>query len=214
MSRLVESGEHRCDRLFFINGGNVVDSWRKLDVSRRRDVQGLVAALGDLKSGMHVSATFKSDEYGICLIEGIAVLSVTGSYLVGGQPLDSGSRPGKPRQPVAALRALTLGITVRDAGNTAEVAGPITNDVMAHGDLVRATFEQSPYGIFEVTGIVVWAPVGNVFVVGGGSFLTRKSGEQAARLKGLAILARRGSHHLHVPSKLDTWPSSDDTEMI
>ncbi|MFI6776072.1 hypothetical protein [Nocardia sp. NPDC050412] len=188
-------------------------SWRELDVSRRRDVQGLVAALGDLKDGMHVSATFKFDEYGICLFEGIAVLSVIGSFLVGGQPLDSGSRPGTPRKPVGALRALTLGITVRDTDNATVVDGSITNDAVAHGDLVRATFEQSPYGVFEVTGIAVWAPAGNVFVVGGGWFLTSKSGEQAVRLKQLAVLARRGSHHLYVPSKLDAWPSSDDTDM-
>src|SRR5689334_20099308 len=98
-------------------------NWRELDVSRRRDVQGLVAALSDLKSGMHVTATFKSDEYGIFLIEGIAVSSVTGSFLVGRQPLDSGSRPGAPRKPVSALRALTLGITVRDTDESVVVAG-------------------------------------------------------------------------------------------
>ncbi|MGW4091709.1 hypothetical protein [Nocardia sp. NPDC004750] len=145
-------------------------SWRELDFSRRRDVQGLTAALGDLKDGMHVSATFRSDEYGICLVEGIAVLSVTGSFLVGGQPLDSGSRPGAPRKPVGSLRALTLGIAVRDTDDAAAVDGPLTNDVLAHGDLVRATYEQSPYGVFEVTGIAVWAPVGDVFVIGGGWF--------------------------------------------
>ncbi|MEU6583970.1 hypothetical protein [Nocardia sp. NPDC046763] len=183
-------------------------NWRDLDISRRRDIQGLVAALEDLKSGMHASATFKSDEYGIFLIEGTAVSSVTGSYLVGGQPLDSGTRPGAPRKPVGALRALTLGITARDTDNTAVVDA---NDVVAHGDLIRATFEQSPYGIFDVTGIAVWAPAGNVFVVGGW-FLTSEPGEQALRLKALAVLARQGSHGLHVPSRLVAWPSSDDTE--
>ncbi|MFB8004778.1 hypothetical protein [Nocardia sp. NPDC056000] len=179
-------------------------SWRELDISRRRDVQGLAAALGDLKTGMHVSATFKSDEYGIYLIEGAAVLSVNGSYLVGGQPLDSESR-----KPVSVLRTLTLGITVREADDSAVVVEPVTNDVVAHGDLVRATFEQSPYGIFEVTGVAVWAPVGNLFVVGGGWFLTGKSGEQEPRLKGLEILAGRGSHHLHIPSKIDAWPNTE-----
>lgn len=184
-----------------------------LDIGRRRDVQGLIAALEDLKSGMHVSATFKSDDYGVHRVEGLAVPSVSGSFLVGGQPLDGGPRPGKSRKPVSSLRVLSLGITATDDEDVTVPGGAITNDSLTHGDLVRATFAQSPYGEFETTGVTVWAPVGNVFVVGGGWFLTNQSGDQATRLKQLVALAHRGDHQQPVPPPLQSWPSPDEAEI-
>ena len=183
-----------------------------LDVGRRRDVQGLISVLEELKSGMHVGATFKSDDYGIHRVDGVAVLSGGGSFLVGGQPLDGGPRPGAARKPVPSLRALSLGIAVRDEETVTVPEEEITNDSIAHGDLVRATFVQSPYGEFSITGVTVWAPVGNVFVVGGGWFVTRQSGQQATRLKQLVVLVRSGDHQQPVPPQLRSWPSSDDSE--
>ncbi|WNV83594.1 hypothetical protein [Umezawaea sp. Da 62-37] len=123
----------------------------------RRDVKTMTSRLAELKAGHHVSATIRYEKYGVFRVEGQASWSdCVKNFLVGGLTIESGLKPDK------ALLALAVGgddvVSIGEAvsanyGEYESVRELI--DSVGHGDVVRATFEQKPYGQFTVTGIAV-----------------------------------------------------------
>ncbi|WP_280234500.1 hypothetical protein [Nocardia cyriacigeorgica] len=171
-----------------------------LNFSGRRNVSRLVETLTTITPGTTATAAFRSDLYGRHLVCGTVVVSgATGGYLLGGQPLDTN---GQSRRPVADLFSLEASVKPLTPHTEPDVAG------LSHGDIVTAVFDQAPYGLFGITGFAIHAPVAGVFAVGGGWYLTDRTGSPAARLIGIERTAGAGAHGLPVPAPIIRWPEA------
>ncbi|MGW4535387.1 hypothetical protein ACWEOI_30990 [Nocardia sp. NPDC004340] len=178
----------------------------------RRDVRGLTAVLHTIEPGIRATAAFRSPLFGPHVFtDTVARSEAIGTLTLGGQPLESS---GALRAPVPELLTLT---TVdgdededEDEDTTAtsypdQVRDAI--DELSQGDLVKACFEQHPYGHFSITGFVLRAPASNVFVVGGGWFVTEPHQRVPAdRLIDLTLFSPAGRHDYPVPQPIHRWP--------
>ena len=173
-------------------------------VPARRDVKSMTAQLALLKPGDGISATFKSDKYGIFTAEGPVWRSPTiKALMVGSHLLDSNLRPD------ANLLALSQFDEPAD-----DLPRPADRDAVEqkanrvdHGDLVRATFEQEPHGQFTITGVAVHTVDGDIVVVG--RWFITIDGQAATRLKDLEVVVIKGAHTLPVPARISSWESDD-----
>ncbi|GAB3204530.1 hypothetical protein [Nocardia tengchongensis] len=179
----------------------------------RRDVRRLTAALDAAKPGEQSVASFRSPMFGPHVFTGAMTQSeATDVLTIAGQPLEtSGARRG----PVPELLTLTTFEPLRDEPATT-TRPPYLDDLqravdeLTHGDLVEACFEQDPYGRFSVTGFAVRAPASNVFVVGGGWFITEPhQSVPAARLVDLTLLSSVRPDHFRIPEPIHRWPEPE-----
>jgi hypothetical protein len=179
----------------------------------RRDVKSMTARLGGLKSGDHVSVTFRVDKYGLFNIQGPATWSDTvKTFMVGSLFIETNLKPDKSVLSLAPLDAMTPE-HVRDADHqsTDEDRAMLQKVVssVGHGDIVRATFEQAPHGGFTITGLVVQTVDAAVLAVG--SWFIASQGEANSRLKELTVIAEAGTHGLPVPKLITSWESDAET---
>jgi hypothetical protein len=156
----------------------------------RRNVKLLTAMVAELCEGEPVAATVRSERYGMVVIEGLVVRSGSSkSLMVGGYGLEAAGRPD------ADLLALNKIDEVGEVSGATQVV-----ESLAHGDLVKATFEVVPYGRFTITGVAV-ETVDAQFVSVSNWFL-RQRGSVGVRLAALEVLATKGEHAVTVPVRI------------
>lgn len=162
----------------------------------RRDVKAMTTTLGQLKSGDQVRAVLMLDKYGVVIVEGQACWSNTvKNFLLGGLPIESGLKPDKSllaismdQAPATMTASNAPTANFGDYESLHELAQSI-----GHGDVVRATFEQKPYGQFIVTGTAVQTAdravtaIGTMFISG---------------VIGLELLGNAAEFNLPVPKVL------------
>lgn len=171
----------------------------------RRDVKGMTELLRDLKTGHRLSVTFQRRNYGIFTIEGAAVrTSTVNTFMVGSLFIESGLKPEKAVQAIKPCETPTTAELVEDPDAIHE-----TVHGLQHGDLVAATFEQTPHGRFTVTGVAVSTINGDILAVG--SWFLAHQGQAAARLRTLTVLAAAGTHTHPVPAPISAWESDEPT---
>ncbi|MFE3759480.1 hypothetical protein ACFXO9_34705 [Nocardia tengchongensis] len=180
-------------------------------VGSRRDVRCLTAVLHTIEPGARAAASFRSSLFGPHVFTGTVTRSeAIGALTIAGQSLESS---GALRAPVPEL--LTLTTVDEDEDERTSVTpypGQVHDaiDELSHGDLVKACFEQHPYGSFSVTGFALRAPTSNVFVVGGGWFVTEPHQRVPAdRLIDLTLLSPASQHDYPVPQPIHRWPEPD-----
>jgi hypothetical protein len=135
----------------------------------RRDVRGMTDVLASLKAGDYVSATMKLDKYGVVNIQGFAYWSNTQkNFLVGRTIIDSGLRPDKSVLSLTVSAAPPAESEVRSYTTRNDNIESLQDlaDTVVHGDVVRATFDQKPYGQFIITGTAVQTADKAVLAVG------------------------------------------------
>lgn len=194
-----------------------------LNTPAKRNIKALTAEIAGLSAGDLATATFSVPRYGAFNIEGSVQFSTTtGSIMLAGRAIDASLKPEKALQTLATSGPGTVDSGTADAvapdagpGSAADgdsAAAELTASVRAleHGAVVRATFVESAYGPFAITGISVAAPVGDVFMVG--SWIIARHGVPAARLSRLEILASPGEHSLPIPAPITSW--GDDAAAV
>jgi hypothetical protein len=183
------------------------------NVPARRDVKGMTDLLKGLKSGESLQVVFKSDKYGVFTVTGPAFCSRTVSlFMVGSLAIESG---GKPEKSVLSIEACSVSASGTGSEDTAvwsmddpeSLQGCV--DGLAHGDLVRATFQQQPHGRFTVEGVVVPTEAGDIKTVG--SWFITSDGKAAVRMQALELQANVGEHGYPIPSVITSWESGEES---
>lgn len=109
----------------------------------RRDVKSMTGILGDLKTGEEVTAKFVHGRYGVFTVRGPVFLSVGGGLTVGSLGIDSNRKPDK------SLLSLAKAVTSEPGHDEHTPGMPAVHERalgVRHGQVVRACFEQKPYG--------------------------------------------------------------------
>jgi len=173
-----------------------------LRIQARRKASELHEAIG-LEPAGAVAAVFKNDTYGVFAVDGTVARST--SYFVGGLELGNNGK---------ASRDLVL--LVADDGAERPAGEPVGLENLpggiGAGDVVRAHFEQRPYGAFSVTGVCVASPRSNDLLVG--SWFVTVDGIAAARLQRIELLAPAGSHDIPVPCAMAAWAADADATTL
>ncbi|MCU1528300.1 MAG: hypothetical protein JWP75_2063 [Frondihabitans sp.] len=165
----------------------------------KRNVKALAAFLADLEPDDAVVATLATERYGIVAVRGHATHSaVMGAFALGGQPLDSNKKPQKALQLLRTFHSAERA----DADEVSQDPAGVVTD-LAHGDLVRVTFSEPAYGVFDVSGVAVHSSVDDSILVG--SWIVSTAGVAAPRVRAVEILKHAGSHDLAVPREITTW---------
>jgi hypothetical protein len=172
-----------------------MSEWDSLHFSSKRAVKTLNASLAELSTGSIITAYIRSDSYG--------PLAVTGALTAGDPPTVGMHDIGVSGKPSRDLWGLELLDTLPE-----ETPLGVSASTLTHGDVVRATFQQRPYGDFTILGIAVAAPTGPDFLVG--SWLLTRDGADAPRLQALEVVAKAGSHDLAIPARPAVWPSNKE----
>jgi len=179
-----------------------MDELEILRVQARRKASELHEALALEPSG-HVVAVFKNDQYGVFAVDGAVARST--SFFVGGIEL------GNNGKAVRDLALLTPGDgTERPVGESVPLDELPT--ALSAGDVVRAHYEQQPYGAFSVAGVCVTAPRSNDLLVG--SWFITVDGISAARLTRIELLARAAAHDIPAPRAMTAWAADNDGSPI
>ena len=175
-----------------------MDQLEILRIQARRKASELHGAIAAEPTGT-VVAVFNSDQYGIFAVDGVVARST--SFFVGGIELGNNGK---------ATRELVL--LTPDDGSERPAGESVTlaelPAAIAPGDVVRARFEQRPYGVFTVTGVVVASPRGSDLLVG--SWFVTVDSISAPRLVALEVLARAGAHDIPVPRAMTSWAADND----
>jgi hypothetical protein len=166
----------------------------------KRNVKALTAFLGEMEQGDAVVATFTTDRYGVFAVRGEVVLSgLLGAFTLGSHPLDSNRKPAKSLQ---LLR--TFHSAEREAARESLPSDPAAVDEsVTHGALVRVTFSEPAYGVFDVSGVVVHSSVDDSLLVG--SWMVSTHERVAPRVIAVEVLAPAGAHDLAVPREITSW---------
>lgn len=165
----------------------------------KRAVKALTASLAEMQEGDAVVATFATERYGVFAVRGIATYSQSmAAFALGSHPLDSNKKPQKFLQ---LLR--TYHSAERSAADEALAAVPSTYAQASHGDLIRVTFAEPAYGVFDISGVAVHSGVDDSILVG--SWIASTGGAVADRVRSIEILAEAGSHDLAVPREITSW---------
>lgn len=173
-----------------------------LHVPKRRNLKALTTHLTELTPGDEVAALFRSDLYGPFAVSGVVVRSCsTGGLLVGGYALDTASASSKP---VPELVKLTAG-PFETSSTTIELERALAE--LNHGDLVRAHFDQRPYGPYTVTGFALDAPASRVFALGARWLTASGSRAPAVHITGLQRIT--DPHSSSAPPRITRWPEPD-----
>jgi len=139
----------------------------------RRDVKGMTDVLTGLRPGDFVDVIMKLDKYGVFNIQGYAYWSNTvKNFLVGRMVIDSGLKPDKSVLSLAVKAAAPAESGPRSAATSNGNVESLQDlaDTVVHGDIVRVTFDQKPYGQYIITGTAVQTAdkavvaVGTVFI--------------------------------------------------
>lgn len=180
--------------------GEVVDTFIK--GPSKRDVAGMKAAFAQVAESDVISVLFKNKRFGNFLITGAAHLTVLDDLMVGGLNAAAAAKEAKSadggkeklRQPDAGVRAFPA-VFEGDFAPTPTSAGEL-----GHGDLIVASFNQSPYGDFVITGVVTAAENDEKYLMVGPWILNSQDGS-APRLGGVQLIAAAGTHVAPVPTK-------------
>lgn len=168
----------------------------------KRDVAGMKAAFGDVEAGDVISVLYKTARFGNFLITGAAHATVLDDVMVGGLNAAAAKKKAKDadggevmqRQPDKDVRAFPASFEGEFAPEDIEVSQ------LSHGDLVVASFSQSPYGDFVVTGVVTEAQNDHDYLMVGPWILQTHQGN-APRLLSVQRVAVNGSHVAPVPTR-------------
>lgn len=165
----------------------------------KRNVKALTAFLGEMEPGDAAVATFATERYGVFAVRGVATSSPSmGAFALGSHPLDSNKKPQKFLQ---LLR--TYHSAERASAEESLAAAPATYEQASHGDLVRVTFAEPAYGLFDISGVAVHSAVDDSILVG--SWIASTRGAVADRVRSIAILSPAGEHALAVPREITSW---------
>ena len=184
-----------------------MDELEILRVQARRKASELHEALALEPSG-RVIAVFKNDQYGVFAIDGDIARST--SFFVGGIELGNNGK---------ATRDLVL--LTPDDGSLADGAErPIGDTVpldtlpgaISPGDVVRAHFEQQPYGAFSITGVAVKSPRSDDLLVG--SWFITSQLISAARLVRIELLAPASAHDIPAPRAMTSWAADNEAPTL
>lgn len=168
----------------------------------KRNVAGMKAAFAQVAESDVISVLFKNKRFGNFLITGAAHLTVLDDLMVGGlnaaaaakdvKNADGGT--DKLRQPDAGVREFPAEFEGEFAPT------PTSAEELKHGDLVVASFSQSPYGDFVITGVVTEAENDDTYLMVG-PWILRSAEGTAPRLGGVQLVAAAGTHVAPVPTK-------------
>ncbi|BDZ50405.1 hypothetical protein GCM10025867_26460 [Frondihabitans sucicola] len=162
-------------------------------------MKALTAFLADLQPEDAVVATFATERYGVFAVRGLATYSQSmAAFALGSHPLDSNKKPQKFLQ---LLR--TYHSAERTSAEEALAAAPATYASVSHGDLVRVTFAEPAYGLFDIAGVAVHSSVDDSILVG--SWIASTGGAVADRVRAIEVLEPEGSHELGVPREITSW---------
>lgn len=197
--------------------GGVTDD--DLTPPAKRNVKALTAFLADLESDDAVVATLATERYGVFAVRGTVKHSaVMGAFAVGGHPLDSNKKPQKALQLARTFHSAereeaahaetdhsgaALGQGAQESSSAPASA--------AHGDLVRVTFSEPAYGVFDISGVAVHSGVDDSLLVG--SWIVSTAGVTAERVRAVEVLAPAGSHDLAVPREITSWGNESSAEV-
>lgn len=174
----------------------------------KRNVKALTAFLAELEQGDAVVATFSTERYGVFAVRGSVMYSTSlaGSTL-GSHPLDSNN---KPQRTLQLLR--TYHSAERAAAEEAlPTSPPAVGDTVAHGALLRVTFAEPAYGVFDIAGVAVHSTVDDSVLVG--SWMVSTGGVVSDRVRAVEVLAEAGGHELAVPREITTWGTEATAEV-
>lgn len=168
----------------------------------KRDVAGMKAAFSQIADGEVVSVLFKNARFGNFLVSGVVHQTVLDDLMVGGLNIAAAAKEAKSadgskqkvRQPDAGVRAFPAVYEGEFAPT------PIGAGEVGHGDLVVASFNQSPYGDFVITGVATAAENDDAYLMIGPWILNSAAGP-APRLTGVQLVAAAGTHVAPVPSR-------------
>jgi hypothetical protein len=165
----------------------------------KRNVKMLTAFLADLEPDDAVVATLATERYGVFAVRGqVTHSAVMGAFALGGHPLDSNKKPQKALQLLRTFHSAERAV----ADETPQDPARTVSDI-AHGDLVRVTFSEPAYGVFDVSGVAVHSSVDDSILVG--SWIVSTAGVLAERVRTVEVLEQAGSHDLAVPREITTW---------
>ncbi|RKR74336.1 hypothetical protein [Frondihabitans australicus] len=166
----------------------------------KRNVKALTAFLGEMEAGDAVVATFTTDRYGVFAVRGEVVQSqLLGAFTLGSHPLDSNRKPSKALQ---LLR--TFHSAEREEAAASRPSDPAAVDEsVAHGALIRVTYSEPAYGVFDVAGVAVHSSVDDSILVG--SWMVSTHDRIAERVLAVEVLAPVGGHELAVPREITSW---------
>ncbi|WP_159610276.1 hypothetical protein [Glutamicibacter sp. JC586] len=168
----------------------------------KRDVAGMKAAFGEVEVGDVISVLYKTARFGNFLITGAAHATVLDDVMVGGLNAAAAKKKAKDvdgaevmqRQPDKDVRAFPATFDGEFSPEKIEVSE------LNHGDLVVASFAQSPYGDFVVTGVVTEAQNDHDYLMVGPWILKTTDGK-APRLLSVQCVATGGNHVAPVPTR-------------
>lgn len=166
----------------------------------KRNVKALTAALADLEPDDAVVATLATDRYGVFAVRGKAMASQSmGGFALGSHPLDSNKKPVKALQLLRTYHSAER--AEAEAALPSEV--PAVDAAVAHGALVRVTFAEPAYGVFDIAGVAVHSMVDDSVLVG--SWIVSTGGVVASRVLAVEVLAPAGGHEVAVPREITSW---------
>ncbi|MCC9195267.1 exonuclease domain-containing protein [Arthrobacter sp. zg-Y820] len=171
---------------------------------KRRDVKGMGEILARMGPADPAAATFKSEHYGVFRVAGTAFKSpVLGVRMLGHRSIENN---GKPERDIHALALLqdedaAFVSTLLSHDPDREFLEVLLGSVR-HGDLVTAVFDALG-GPFLVQGVAVYAPVGDMFMLG--SMVLAHRGRPGTKLSWLQGVIPRAEHALTVPEVISAW---------
>lgn len=191
----------------------------ELTIPSKRNVKGLTATIGELKSGELVKAVFSTPRYGVVAIEGRTHFSkTTNSYMLAGRALDSNLKPDKSLQLLEIIDAQAAAVDDGVAALSEEEAESLPSgdpaDVvpsLQHGDVVAARYFELAYGAFTVLGACVAAPGPSLML---GTWFVSRDGVPARRLNHVDVLARGTDGELRIPAPIGSWGDESSTDVL
>lgn len=195
--RTRRESDERCERTTDGRVGCVADD--DLTPPAKRNVKNLTAFLAEMEPGDAVVATFTTERYGVFAVRGLVTQSQSmAAFALGSHPLDANKKPQKALQ---LLR--TYHSAERQAADEALDQAPSTFAQVSHGDLVRVTFAENAYGVFDISGVAVHSSVDDSILVG--SWIASTAGAVAPRVRSIELLEPAGEHALAVPREITSW---------
>jgi hypothetical protein len=156
----------------------------------RRNLQQLREALATVSPGVVARAAFKSERYGVFVVEGRVRQGIGGDLGIGGHFLGSAARVD------GDLIGLTVDVTERDTPPTDRHTAPTE---LAHGDIASAYMRHDVHGLIVLTGAVTESDHDRFRLIG--SWILTRDDSFAPRVEAIEVHATRADNVLAAPAR-------------
>lgn len=156
----------------------------------RRNLAQLREAMAAVTPGVLARAAFKSDRYGVFVVEGIVRQGIGGDLAIGGHLLGSAARVD------GDLISLSTDVTARETPETERHTAPTE---LAHGDIASAYMRHDVHGLIVLTGAVTESDHDRFRLIG--SWIVTDADGFAPRVEAVEVHAARSENVLAAPAR-------------